>query len=312
MLLALLSIAAGLVLLYGGAEGLVRGASALALRMGLTPLVVGLTVVAFGTSAPELVVSLQAALAGRDAIALGNVVGSNVANIAFILGLAAILQPMRVHGQLLKLDVPMMLGSASLLVVMLLDGHLGRFEGGSLFAMLVLYLGYNVWKARTERQGLPPALAAPDVPASLPAGRALFFAGAGLALLALGADLLVDGAVVMARAAGLSEAVVGLTVVAIGTSLPELATSLVATLRGEGDIALGNVVGSNIFNVLGILGISALVHPLERSGVAPVDLLVMLAASMLLLPLLRSGLLLARWEGALLLSVYTVYMLYLL
>ncbi|MDX1546001.1 MAG: sodium:calcium antiporter, partial [Rhodothermales bacterium] len=137
MLLALLSIAAGLVLLYGGAEGLVRGASALALRMGLTPLVVGLTVVAFGTSAPELVVSLQAVLAGRDAIALGNVVGSNVANIAFILGLAAVLQPMRVHGQLLRLDVPMMLGSASLLVVMLLDGHLARFEGGVLFAMLV-------------------------------------------------------------------------------------------------------------------------------------------------------------------------------
>ncbi|MDX1545659.1 MAG: sodium:calcium antiporter, partial [Rhodothermales bacterium] len=222
------------------------------------------------------------------------------------------LQPMRVHGQLLKLDVPMMLGSSSLLVVMLLDGHLGRLEGGSLFAMLVLYLGYNVWKARTERKGLPPALAAPDVPASLPVGRALFYAGGGLALLALGADLLVDGAVVMARAAGLSEAVVGLTIVAIGTSLPELATSLVATLRGEGDIALGNVVGSNIFNVLGILGISALVHPLERGGVAPVDLLVMLAASVLLLPLLRSGLLLARWEGALLLSVYTIYVVYLL
>ena len=311
MLLHLLALAGGLGLLYFGAEWLVRGASALALRFGLSPLVIGLTVVAFGTSAPELVVSVGTALEGRGALAIGNVVGSNIVNVALILGLTVLIRPAPVKTQLLRLDVPLMVGASVLLLVLLLDGTLGRAEGALLVAGLVAYTGFNVRQSRREQAaqaGLAEALPAP----SGSAGRDAAWVGAGLVLLVVGARLFVGGAVALAGAAGFSEALIGLTIVAVGTSLPELATSVVAALRNEGDIAVGNVVGSNVFNVLGILGVSALLAPLERQGIALFDLGAMLALAILLVPLMRSGFQLARWEGALLMACYVAYLIVLL
>ncbi len=307
MILSLLSIALGLALLYVGAEGLVRGSAALALRLGLTPLVVGLTVVAFGTSSPELVVSLQAALSDNGAIAIGNVVGSNICNVALILGLSALIRPLKVHTQLLRFDVPLMVVASVLLALLLLDGALGRLEGALLTTGIVSYTGYILWKARTMNSGLQEEFAE-----ALPARqgalwRHVAFVVGGLGLLVVGANLLVTGAVAVAETMGLSKAFIGLTIVAVGTSLPEMATSLVAAVRREGDIAVGNIVGSNVFNILAILGLSSLAHPLQTQGVAMTDLVVMTAFAVLMLPLMRSGFQLVRWEGALLLALYVGY-----
>ncbi len=307
MTLSLLSIALGLVLLYVGAEGLVRGSAALALRLGLTPLVVGLTVVAFGTSSPELVVSLQAALSDNGAIAIGNVVGSNICNVALILGLSALIRPLKVHTQLLRFDVPLVVVASVLLALLLLDGALGRLEGALLTTGIVSYTGYILWKARTMNSGLQEEFAE-----ALPARqgalwRHVAFVVGGLGLLVVGANLLVKGAVAVAETLGLSKAFIGLTIVALGTSLPEMATSLVAAVRREGDIAVGNIVGSNVFNILAILGLSSLAHPLQTQGVAMTDLVVMTAFAVLMLPLMRTGFQLVRWEGALLLALYVGY-----
>ncbi len=307
MILSLLSIALGLALLYVGAEGLVRGSAALALRLGLTPLVVGLTVVAFGTSSPELVVSLQAALSDNGAIAIGNVVGSNICNVALILGLSALIRPLKVHTQLLRFDVPLVVVASVLLALLLLDGALGRLEGALLTTGIVSYTGYILWKARTMNSGLQEEFAE-----ALPARqgalwRHVAFVVGGLGLLVVGANLLVKGAVAVAETLGLSKAFIGLTIVALGTSLPEMATSLVAAVRREGDIAVGNIVGSNVFNILAILGLSSLAHPLHTQGVAMTDLIVMTAFAALMLPLMRTGFRLVRWEGALLLALYVGY-----
>ena len=297
----------GLILLVVGAEGLVRGASALALRLGLTPLIVGLTVVAFGTSTPELVVSLEAALAGKGAIAAGNVVGSNIANIGLILGFVALLRPMSVQAQLVRLDLPLLVG-VSILMPALLWGGLLRWEAAILAALLLVYVAIAVRLARRDAKASAAmaADAVPRKPTSLPM-QLLFIAG-GLGLLIYGADLFVEAAVRAAREAGVSERVVGLTLVAVGTSLPELATSLIAAYRGESDLAVGNVVGSNLFNALGILGVAGLVRPLADSGLAPLDLGMMLLFAVLLLPLAKSGLVISRKEGLLFLAIYGVYM----
>lgn len=315
MLISLLLIVGGLALLYFGAEGLVRGSAALALRLGLTPLVVGLTVVAFGTSSPELVVSLGAALGGSSDIALGNVIGSNISNVALILGLTVLVRPAPVQAQLLRLDVPVMIGCSALLFVLLLDGGIDRLEGAVLALGAVGYTAFNLWYARRKPDvvgrmlGEEPAEALPQPRGS--AWRDVAFVLVGLGLLVVGARLLVEGAVAVAERFGLSEAFIGLTIVAIGTSLPELATSIVAALKGEGDLAIGNVVGSNVFNILGILGFSSLVHPLQGSGIGPVDLGVMLVLAVGVLVLMRSGYRLVRWEGALLLLGYAGYIYYL-
>ena len=307
-----LQIAAGLVLLFGGAEGLVRGSAALALRAGLTPLVVGLTVVAFGTSSPEMVVSVQAALAGRGDLAVGNVVGSNIGNVALILGLSVLIRTMGVRAQLLRLDVPVMVAVSVLLWWLLGDGALGRPEGLVLAGGVVAYTLFNLWQARRETSAAQSVGEAVLPDPRRPLWRDVVFIVGGLALLVVGADLLVEGAVAVARRLGLSEAVIGLTIVAVGTSMPELATSVVAAFRGEGDIAIGNVVGSNIFNVLGILGTAALVRPLRIEGISPVDLAAMTLVAILLLPLMRTGFRLVRWEGGLLLAFYAAYVYYLL
>ena len=308
---SLLSMGGGVLLLLAGAEALVRGASALALRVGITPLVVGLTVVAIGTSSPELVVSVQAALAGQGGVAIGNVVGSNVANLGLIVGIAALLSPMAVDLKLVRHDVPVMLGSMAALVVFLLDGTLARWEGALLLAGAVAYTVDGVRSSRREvreaREALPPEVQEAMAEAHVGFKRHVLFVVGGIALLVYGSELLLDGAIATATRLGVSEAVVGLTLVALGTSLPELATTVVASLRGQGEIALGNAVGSNIFNVFSVLGPAALVRPIEAAGIGAPVLAVMVGFGLLTLVFLISGGETRRWEGAVLLAGYVGY-----
>jgi len=306
---AALTCAAGLILLLVGAEVLVRGGVALARRLRVSALVVGLTVVAFGTSTPELVVSLRAALVGAGDIALGNVVGSNIANVLLILGLAAIVRPLRVTAQVVRIDVPIMIGVSLLVLPVLIDGRVSRVEGVVLLAGIAGYTALSVVLARREKE--PTVLIEYDQALS-PRPRTLGGQVAaillGLSVLAIGSSLLVRGAVAFAMSIGVSEAFVGLTVVAVGTSLPELLTSVVAAARRESDIAVGNVVGSNIFNLLGILGASAVLRPIRAAGVTRFDYGVMLLAALVLLPLAWSRLHLSRWEALVLLAAYVTYL----
>ena len=307
MLTDVLALLGGLVLLVAGASALVRGASALALRLGVSPLVVGLTVVAFGTSAPELVVSVQAALAGAGGIAVGNVVGSNIANVGLILGIAVLVRPLATDPALIRRDLPVLIVATLLVGGLLLDDRIGAGEGVLLLAGLVAYLGWNVVTARRQQGDA-------DVLVEVPDGavwRDLLFVTGGLVALVFGADLFVDAAVRLAESVGVSNAVIGLTVVAIGTSLPELATTVIAAARGESEIAVGNVVGSNVFNLLGILGASALVRPLEAPGLGASDVAVMAAFAVGLVGMLLTGRRLVRPEAAVLLLGYAVYVGYL-
>jgi cation:H+ antiporter len=297
----------GLVVLYLGATALVRGASSLALRLGMSPLVVGLTVVAFATSTPELFVVVSAVLEGREGISIGNVIGANLLNVGVILGATALIAPLKVELQLLRVDVPIMILAAAALLVVAQDGTIGRLDGALLFAALVAYLAFTVVMARRERREQVLDEFGTEVPAM--SGNAwidLAQIAFGVLLLAGGAELLVSGAVVIARAAGLSDAVVGITVVAAGTTLPELVTSVLAALRGKGDIAVGNVVGSCIFNVFCVLGGAAMMEPLDASGVAFHDMVAMLALCALALPLMWRGFIVNRIEGALLIGAYAV------
>lgn len=304
--------AAGLVLLYLGGEALVRGASSLALRMRISPLVIGLTVVAFGTSAPELAVSLEASIGGVGDIALGNVIGSNIANIALILGVTALVRATKVEARILRIDAPLMVLASLLLVVMLADGGLARFEGGLLFTGLVAWIGFTAVIARKESQAVRQEFSQ-GVPHSLSrVALAVMFVFGGIAALVVGGQLLIDAAVAIAAAAGVSQAVIGLTIVAVGTSLPEFAASVVAAVRGHGDIAVGNVVGSNLFNVLGILGIATLVTPLGRGAIDWMTLGVFVGVALLIVPLLYTQRRLSRVEGAGLLLVYIGYVAWLL
>ncbi len=300
---------AGTVALYFGAEWLVRGSAALALRLGMTPLLAGLTVVAYGTSSPELVVSLTAAANGQGAIAIGNVVGSNIFNIGFILGLTALITPLRVQSQLVKFDTPVMIGVAAVFLVFFRDGRLDRWEAALLLAGLAAYITLNVVLARRVTGQSGELALAEDLPAPSAAWwkDAALIVG-GLIVLVVGSRWFVRGAVDLARQLGLSEAVIGLTIVAAGTSLPELAASVVAAARKQADIAIGNIVGSNIYNVLAILGTSGLVAPLDGAGISRVDVWVMLGLSALLLPIAWTGHRLSRWEGALLLAIYGAYL----
>lgn len=301
----LLLILVGLGLLYAGAESLVRGSSALALRLGLSPLVIGLTVVAYGTSMPEMVVSLNAAIHGQSAIAVGNVVGSNIFNIAVILGLAAVIFPIRIQFQLLRLDVPIMIASTLLVMFFIRDGRLDRPEA------VVLFLGiiaYTVFSLITARRTSSPAVEA-EYQEMVPSPRGpvllnIFWILLGLGLMIGGSKCLVDGAVALARAWGLSEAVIGLTIVAAGTSTPELAATLVAAFKREADIAVGNIIGSNIYNLLAILGVTGIISPIETSSMAAFDLWMMLGLGILLVPFMWSGFILKRWEGGVLLAIY--------
>lgn len=312
----------GLGLLVAGAELLVRGGAALAARLGISSLVIGLTIVAYGTSSPELAVSANAVLSGQSDIALGNVVGSNVFNVLFILGLASLICPLQVSAQLVRVDVPVMVGVSAALLVMSLDGNLGRVDGILLLAgmaaytFLVIHLGRKA--SSLERKDLE--LKTPEKSEKAAALKALvwnvFLCLAGLGTLIWGAGLFVDAAIQIARSFGISELVIALTIVAAGTSMPEVATSIMASIRKERDIAVGNVVGSNIFNILGILGVCAVLAGEKGlsvpAGLMHFDYIVMLAAAAACLPIFFSGHTIARWEGCVFFFYYVIYTAYLI
>jgi cation:H+ antiporter len=319
-------IVAGLALLVLGGELLVRGASALARRVGISSLVVGLTVVSAATSAPELAVTVGAVLRDEPGLAVGNVVGSNIVNVLLILGLSALVVPLAVKQRLVRFDLPWMVVLSIGLLLVSLDGRIGAADGVVLLAAVVLH---TVLTVVIGRRGAPVPAAAPPgdrgagggtggaedagteeepPPASVP--RSVLLVVLGIALLVAGATLLVEGAVSIATSLGVSSLVVGLTVVAVGTSLPELATSVIAVRRGERDLAVGNVVGSNIFNIGVVLGLPALISPggIPVSGAAvALDIPVMLAAAVALLPIAFTGFAVARWEGALFVALYAAY-----
>jgi len=308
----------GLAALISGASLLVRGASRIALSFGISPLVVGLTIVAFGTSSPELAVSVGAVLEGRTDIAVGNVVGSNIFNVLFILGASALIVPLVVHTQLIRQEVPIMIGASLLLLAFALDGSLGRVDAALLFALLIIYTVFLIVQSRRQTKADAEEFAEALEPVSQWDGHWLVqiaLVVGGLVLLVLGSEWLVTAAVAFARALGVSDLVIGLTIVAAGTSMPEVATSILAAIKGERDIAVGNVVGSNTFNILGVLGLSGLVAA-DGLPLAPAlmhfDLWVMLAVAFACLPVFFSGREIARWEGGLFIGYYIAYTAYLI
>jgi cation:H+ antiporter len=299
----------GLILLTVGAECLVRAGSSLALRMGVTPLVVGLTIVALGTSSPELVVSGEAAFYGNSAIALGNVIGSNIGNIALILGIAALVCPMKAHAEVVQREMPVMIGVTVLLWILLADGQLGRIDGFILFAGSFAYTFFVYFVARRNKsREVEDEFAEAVGNTSRPAWLDALMLIGGLALLVVGAKLLIDGALVIAAYFKVSQVIIGLTVVAIGTSLPELATSVVAAWKKEPDVALGNAIGSNILNILFVLGFTAMIQPISAAEIKLRDLSVMLGYAVLLFVLLRLRSVLDRAGAAVLLVGYLVYL----
>ena len=313
----LLSLLVGFVLLVAGAEGFVRGAARLAAVIGLSPLVIGLTVVSYGTSAPELAVSLRASFLGQAEIALGNVIGSNIFNILMTLGIASLIVPLTVAQQLIRLDVPIMIGVTGLMLMFAVDGELGRVDGSILLIGSIIYTAFLVLQSRQETDEEVQAeyekeYARTGQRSWKQAIRNVLMLVIGLALLVVGANLLVFGATEIAEAMGVSQLIIGLTIVAIGTSLPELATSVVACYRGERDIAVGNVVGSNIFNILTILGVTATVSGVPvNSAAISFDIPVMLAVAVACLPIFYTGNRISRWEGLLFISYYVAYTAYL-
>jgi cation:H+ antiporter len=305
----------GLLLLAGGGEMLIRGATALARLAGVTPAVIGLTVVALGTSVPELVVSLLAASQGQPDIAVGNVVGSNIFNVVGVLGLTALVTAIPVHGTAVRLEWPFMFIVSCLVVLLARDGVIDRVEGGFMVGSLVLFVAYMVWLARREVAGAERSEFAEEATRRSIRGRSATLAVAagavvlGLVLLGLGGRALVSGAVELARLAGMSERVIGLTIVAIGTSMPEVAASIVAAVRGRTDVAVANLIGSNIFNLLGILGTTALYRPVPVSrAMLHGDMVWMMVTALVLFPVLRTGMRVSRWEGVVLLAIYLAYL----
>ena len=298
----------GLLAAFLGAELFVRSSASLAARLGIPPVVIGLTVVAWGTSAPELVVSLRAATAGDGAIALGNVVGSNIFNVGFILGLAAIVHPLKVALRLVRFDAPFLVGVTLLFCLLYGRTPLSRAGGAALLAVFAAHVWLTLREARRERPpGVEEAFRRETPSGSAPVWLAAIGLVAGLALLVYGGQVLVRQAVVLARETGISERVIALTIVAAGTSSPELLTSVVAAWHRHADMAVGNIIGSNIFNLAAILGLSAVIDPIAAGGLQPLDLVVLTVSALVLLPLMRTGLTIRRWEGVVLLTGFAVY-----
>lgn len=297
----------GLALLLGGGEALVSGSVGVARRFRVSPLVIGLTLVGFGTSTPELVASIEAATIGAPGIAIGNVVGSNIANILLILGVSAIILPVAATKQAFARDGVVLVAASVLLVALCFAGSIGRMTGAVLVALLVAYTLYTYL---SERARSGHAEAAPsDEPAGRPLAVSVLLTLGGIAGVVFGASLLVDSSVEIARRFGLSEAVIGLTLVAVGTSLPELVTSVMAAIRRHGDVAFGNIVGSNIFNILGIAGVTGLVAPIAiPEEIIRFDAWVMLASALALVAFTVTGWRITRWEGGLLLVAYAAYL----
>jgi cation:H+ antiporter len=323
MILNVTLFAFGFLLLYYGANWLVKGSSSLARNLGLKPLVIGLTVVAFGTSAPELVVSVVSSLKDKSMIAVGNVVGSNICNIALVLGLAAFIQPIKSHRSVFHRDIPIMLGISLYLLLISFNSEISRLEGGSLFAGIVLYTCFNYYIAVKEtrqasnQESVVFAHAVEEIEYVPSKTRQIVWISAGIAGVVVGAELLIDSAVAIMKTFGVSEKFIGLTIVALGTSLPELATSVVAAFRKEMDISIGNLVGSNVFNILSVLGAAALVRPIPipggfvQSGLF-LDYLVMIFVSFLPWLMMRKTYTVSRRNGAVLLACYVGYVAYLI
>ena len=323
LLLYIVLCLVGFVLLYFGAEWLVRGSSSLARSLGVTPIVIGLTVVAFGTSAPELVVSLISSIMGKSMIAVGNVVGSNICNIALILGLAALFNPIKSDPSVIRRDIPIMLGISLYLLVLSLNSRLGRIEGATLFLGIILYTFINYYLAKKEVRATGGEMTAAieselqeiGYIASRP--KQILLVAIGIIGVVGGAQLVVESAIYIMTTLGVSEKFIGLTIVAFGTSLPELATSVVAAMRGEMDISIGNLVGSNVFNIMSVLGVASLVRPIPipggffESGLW-IDYLVMLFTSFLPWLLMRKTFTVDRKGGILLIACYGVYLAYLI
>ena len=319
----LISFTAGLLLLYYGAGWLVRGASTLARSLGLTPMVIGLTVVAFGTSTPELVVSLVSAVKGKSMIALGNVVGSNICNIALVLGLTAVFQQVRTSRVVINRDIPLMLAISTYLLLLSFNSLIGRIEGVTLFGGIIAYTWFNYMVAVRVNRTMPVTVNENTIVPPPDAGlmqkgwmQCLMIAG-GTAGVVIGADLLVDAAVSVMSTLGVNEKFVGLTVVAFGTSVPELATSVVAAMKKEMDISLGNLVGSNVFNILSVVGATAMVRPIAIDGGfigsgLVVDYLVMISISAMPWVMMRRDLTLSRRDGLVLLGCYVAYVIFLI
>jgi cation:H+ antiporter len=319
-LLTVVLLAVGVVLLVVGAEFLVKGAASIASRIGVSPIVIGLTVVAFGTSAPELAVSVRAAILGSTDVAFGNVAGSNIANVLLILGASAAVGPLIVTQRIVRLDVPLVLLASVAVYLMALDNRIGTIDGALLFSAVILYTGLLIWGSRRESRDVSQEYAesveeVEGRAAERPLPVQVLVAFGGFVGLVVGAQLLVTAATDVATQLGVSDLVIGLTVVAIGTSLPELATSMLAAFRGQRDIAVGNVVGSNLFNLLSVLGATAIVSPdgvVVRNSSLRLDLPVMLVATVVLLPIFWNGFVIRRWEGFVLLGFYATYLGYLI
>lgn len=293
-----------------GAEGLVRGSASLALRKGISHLVIGLTIVAFGTSSPEFVVSITSAIQGNSAIAFGNIIGSNIFNIALILGVASIISPIKVNIKLIKNDIIIMIAITFLLIILILDKTLSQTDGLILFSSLIVYIYFTLYTAKKDKKNSNNGLIE-EIKGKT--SKDLLFIISGLALLIIGSNFFVNGAIKVAKFLNVSDVVIGLSVVAIGTSLPELATSIVASIKKEGDISIGNIVGSNIFNILGILGIAAIINPIlltDNNSINNIDLAVMIIVSIILLPLAYTKLTMSRLEGLFLFFLYIAYIFY--
>ena len=309
-LMTVLLLLAGLVLLTFGADVLVKGASSLASSLGVSPLVIGLTVVAFGTSAPEMSVSVSSAFKGSADIAVGNVVGSNICNVLLILGLSAMAASLVVQKQLVRFDIPVMIYASFIVFLMSIDGQISRLDGLLLFAGIVAYTVFLILEAR--REGVAN-VGGEEVISTQPLWKNVLFITIGLLMLIVGSQWLVDGAVAIAKHFGLSEVVIGLTIVAVGTSLPELATSVMASLKGERDIAVGNILGSNIFNIGAVLGISGLVAPNGlpvAQSLLMVDIPVMILVALVCLPIFLANYTVTRWDGLAFLVSYAAYLVY--
>ena len=313
----------GFVMLYYGAEWLVKGSSSLAKSLGITPVVIGLTVVAFGTSAPELVVSVVSSIQGKSMIAIGNAVGSNICNIALVLGVSAIFRPITCHASVVKRDIPIMIGISLYLLVLSFNSTIGRFEGATLFGGLILYTFFNYYNARKEsarganKEAIMPQPDLEEVGFIASRGKQLLFIGVGICGVVLGAQLVVDSAVKIMTVLGVSEKFIGLTIVAFGTSLPELATSVVAAIKRQMDISIGNLVGSNVFNILGVVGAASLIRPIPipggffQSGLL-IDYLVMIFISTLPWFMMRKSYTVTRKDGLILLFCYLGFLGYLI
>jgi cation:H+ antiporter len=303
----LLYLLGGIVFLFAGAEGLVRGSSSLALKLGISPLVIGLTIVGFATSSPELVVSINAALIGSSEIVLGNVIGSNIANIALILGCAALIKPLKVNVDVIRKEVPILIAVSILLVIILIDGEVGLIDGIIFITGIVLYVLLSIIFAKKEKSLDAETTFKKEFQSNFNTPLLLLLIAVGAGLLIFGANIFLKSAIEIAELFGMSDAVIGLTVVAVGTSLPELITSAIAAIKNKADIAIGNAVGSSIFNILFILGITAVIMAVSARGISYIDLGVMILTAVILLPMSIRGYKINRVEGLVLLLGYFLY-----